>query len=57
MGAWSFVEPYLEWALTHAGSMAKRARYIGRAASASPATGVMSQHLAQLQGFLDQAFA
>ena len=32
MGAWSFVEPYLEWVLTHAGSSAKRARYAGRPA-------------------------
>src|SRR3954468_10751341 len=27
MGAWSFVEPYLEWVLTHAGSPASRPRY------------------------------
>jgi 2-oxoglutarate dehydrogenase C-terminal len=30
--------------------------YAGRAASASPATGQMSQHLAQLKAFLDQAY-
>ncbi|HEY4200865.1 MAG TPA: 2-oxoglutarate dehydrogenase E1 component [Devosiaceae bacterium] len=55
MGAWSFVEPYLEWALAQAGSPGKRARYVGRPASASPAVGVMSQHLSQLRSFLDQA--
>jgi 2-oxoglutarate dehydrogenase E1 component len=57
MGAWSFVEPCLEWALGHAGGAAKRARYVGRAASASTATGQMSQHLAQLQSILEDAFS
>ncbi len=57
MGAWTFVEPYLEWVLDHAGSKVKRPRYVGRAASAATATGLMSKHLAQLQAFLDEAFA
>ncbi len=57
MGAWSFIEPYLEWVLAHAGSAVKRARYAGRPASAATATGLMSKHLAQLQAFLDEAFA
>jgi 2-oxoglutarate dehydrogenase E1 component len=54
MGAWSFVEPSIEEALTEAG-MPKRARYAGRPASASTATGQMSQHAAQLAALLDQA--
>ena len=29
MGAWTFVEPYLEWVLEHAGSKVKRPRYVG----------------------------
>src|SRR5215213_609231 len=57
MGAWSFVEPYLEWVLTHAGSPASRPRYVGRPASAATATGLMSKHQAQLQAFLNEAFA
>ena len=57
MGAWTFVEPYLEWVLPHAGSAASRPRYAGRPASAATATGLMSKHLAQLQAFLDEAFA
>ena len=57
MGSWSFVEPYLEWVLSHAGSKVNRARYCGRPASAATATGLMSRHLAQLQAFLDEAFA
>ncbi|MHB8886428.1 MAG: 2-oxoglutarate dehydrogenase E1 component [Methylovirgula sp.] len=57
MGAWSFAEPYLEWVLGQITSKAKRARYIGRPASAATASGVMPKHLAQLKAFLDEAFA
>ncbi len=57
MGAWSFVEPYLEWVLGQVGGKSKRARYVGRPASAATATGLMSKHLAQLKAFLDEAFA
>jgi 2-oxoglutarate dehydrogenase E1 component len=57
MGSWTFVEPYLEWVLDHAGTKVKRPRYVGRPASASTAVGQMSKHLAQLQAFLDEAFA
>ncbi len=57
MGAWFFVEPYLEWVLGQVGGKAKRARYVGRPASASTAAGTMSKHLAQLKAFLDDAFA
>ncbi len=57
MGAWSFVEPYLEWALEQAGHKTKRARYAGRASSASTAVGQMSKHMAQLQAFLEDALA
>ena len=35
MGAWSFVEPYLEWVLGQVGGKAKRARYVGRPAAAA----------------------
>ncbi|PZU83182.1 MAG: 2-oxoglutarate dehydrogenase E1 component, partial [Chelatococcus sp.] len=57
MGSWTFVEPYLEWVLGHADSKVKRPRYVGRPASAATATGLMSKHLAQLNAFLDEAFA
>jgi 2-oxoglutarate dehydrogenase E1 component len=57
MGAWSFVEPYLEWVLGQSGGKSKRPRYVGRPASAATATGLMSKHLAQLKSFLDEAFA
>ncbi|MFC0284419.1 2-oxoglutarate dehydrogenase E1 component [Camelimonas abortus] len=57
MGAWTFVQPYLEWVLEHCNAPVKRPRYVGRPAAASPAVGQMSKHLAQLQAFLDDAFA
>ena len=43
-GGWAFVEPNLEWVLTRIGAAHTRARYAGRAASASPATGLASKH-------------
>ena len=55
MGAWTFIEPYLEWVLQHIGAEHTRARYAGRAAAASPATGQMSKHQAQLAAFLEEA--
>jgi 2-oxoglutarate dehydrogenase E1 component len=56
-GAWAFVQPYLEWVLEQAGGVAKRARYVGRPASAATATGLMPSHLKQLKAFLDEALA
>ena len=55
MGAWSFIDPYLEWVLAHIDAKHQRVRYSGRPASASPATGLMSKHLQQLASFLDDA--
>jgi 2-oxoglutarate dehydrogenase E1 component len=55
MGAWSFIESYLEWVFAHIGAKHARARYAGRPASASPATGLMKKHLAQLESFLEEA--
>ena len=56
-GAWAFVQPYLEWVLEQTGGVSKRARYVGRAASAATATGLMSSHLKQLKTFLDEVLA
>jgi len=55
MGAWSFIDPYLEWVLAHIDAKHQRVRYTGRPASASPATGLMSKHLEQLASFLEDA--
>ena len=50
-GAWSFVEPFIEACLAEAECPVTRARYAGRAPSASPATGLMKRHQAE-QGAL-----
>ncbi|HKJ63467.1 MAG TPA: 2-oxoglutarate dehydrogenase E1 component, partial [Hyphomicrobiales bacterium] len=55
MGAWSFVEPNIEWVLDHIGAEHKRPGYVGRTASAATATGLMSKHLVELKAFLDEA--
>ena len=54
-GAWAFVQPYLEWVFEQVHAKSSRPRYVGRAASASTATGLMSSHLKQLKAFLNDA--
>jgi 2-oxoglutarate dehydrogenase E1 component len=46
-GYWFFVEPLIEQCLADAGCKPKRARYAGRTASASPATGLMKRHVTE----------
>ncbi len=55
MGAWSFVQPNIEWVLNYIDAKHKRPRYTGRPASAATATGLMGKHLAELKQFLDDA--
>jgi 2-oxoglutarate dehydrogenase E1 component len=55
MGAWFFVDTFLQWLLNQIGAKHRQPRYAGRPAAASPAVGVMSRHLAQLKQFLDEA--
>jgi 2-oxoglutarate dehydrogenase E1 component len=57
MGAWHFIEPYLEWVLNQIHAPNRRPRYAGRAAAAATATGLMSKHLAQLKSLLDEALS
>jgi len=57
MGGWTFVDPWLELTLERLSIAAKRARYVGRPASASTAAGLMSRHLKELDAFLKEAFA
>jgi 2-oxoglutarate dehydrogenase E1 component len=54
-GGWSFVEPNLEWVLTRIGARHSRAAYVGRAASASPATGLASRHKAEQAALVEDA--
>ena len=57
MGAWTFVDPWLELTLGKMKVAAKRARYVGRPASASTAAGLMSRHTRELKAFLAEALA
>jgi 2-oxoglutarate dehydrogenase E1 component len=54
-GAWSYIEPNLEWVLTRAGNRVTRPAYVGRDASASPATGLASKHKAQQDALVTEA--
>ena len=55
MGAWFFVEPFIEWILNQIQAKNRIPRYAGRAAAAATATGLMAKHVAQLKAFLDEA--
>jgi 2-oxoglutarate dehydrogenase E1 component len=57
MGAWSFVQPNIEWVLNYLNAKTRRPAYAGRPASASTATGLMSRHAQELKALLDDAFA
>jgi 2-oxoglutarate dehydrogenase E1 component len=54
-GAWAFVEPNLEWVLGRIGGAASRARYAGRRASASPATGLAAKHKMEQEALINDA--
>ena len=54
-GAWNFIEPNIEWVLTRIGADYTRPVYAGRPASASPATGLASQHKAQQATLVEEA--
>jgi 2-oxoglutarate dehydrogenase E1 component len=55
MGAWFFVDTFIEWVLNQIGAKHRRPRYAGRPASAATATGLMSKHVAQLKVLLEDA--
>jgi len=54
-GAWTFVEPNIEWVLERIDAKYKRPKYAGRSASASPATGLATQHKAEQAALIDDA--
>ncbi len=54
-GAWSFIEPNIEWALGQARTRVSRALYIGRPAAAAPAGGLLKQHNREQAMIVDQA--
>ncbi|QYX56679.1 2-oxoglutarate dehydrogenase E1 component [Roseovarius sp. SCSIO 43702] len=54
-GAWSFIEPNIEWVLTRIDAKHQRPVYVGRPAAASPATGLASTHKQQQEALVDAA--
>jgi 2-oxoglutarate dehydrogenase E1 component len=56
-GGWSFMEPNLEWVLSRINAATSRPRYIGRASSASPATGLASTHKNQQEALINEALS
>ena len=56
-GAWTFIEPNIEWILTRIGAKHTRPAYVGRATSASPATGLASQHKSQQEALVNEALS
>jgi 2-oxoglutarate dehydrogenase E1 component len=54
-GGWTFVEPNIEWVLTRIGATHSRPVYAGRAASASPATGLASRHKFEQDALVNDA--
>ena len=57
MGAWTFLDPFLEESLIAIGAKNTRAKYVGRPAAASTATGIGAKHKKEQQAVLDGAFA
>jgi len=55
MGAWMFVLPRLQFILDMISCVNKRPVYVGRSASASPATGYMAAHINEQKLLLEQA--
>ncbi|HWH17088.1 MAG TPA: 2-oxoglutarate dehydrogenase E1 component [Allosphingosinicella sp.] len=54
-GGWFFVEPHIERCLEEAGTRPRRASYAGRAASASPATGLAKRHAEEQSALIQEA--
>jgi 2-oxoglutarate dehydrogenase E1 component len=57
MGAFQFLQPYLEWVFEQIGARNRTLSYAGRPAAAATAVGQMSKHLAQLKALLNDALA
>ena len=57
MGAWTFVDPFIEESLIAISAKHKRLKYVGRPAAASTATGISTKHKKEQQAILDGAFA
>ena len=56
-GSWTFMEPNLEWVLNRIKARVNRPNYVGRSASASPATGLASTHKNQQETLINEALS
>ena len=56
-GGWTFVDRRIEGVLTCLNNAAKRPRYVGRAAAASPATGLAKVHAAEQAALVNEALS
>ena len=56
-GGWTFVDRKIEGVLTCLDNATKRPRYVGRAAAASPATGLAKTHLAEQAALVNEALS
>jgi 2-oxoglutarate dehydrogenase E1 component len=57
MGAWSYIEPNLEWALQHVKGKYSRPRYAGRPPAASTATGQLPRHNQEQKALIEESLA
>jgi len=57
MGAWSFINPYIEETLAGIKVKNDRPKYYGRPSAASTATGIASKHKKEQQAVFDSVFA
>jgi len=57
MGAWSFIEPNIEWVLQHTKASSTRPHYVGRPATAATATGLASKHNQEQKALVAQALS
>ncbi|MDA0707626.1 MAG: 2-oxoglutarate dehydrogenase E1 component [Proteobacteria bacterium] len=55
MGSWSYIDPYIEEALTEVGGKITRPIYAGRKSAASPATGLMERHKKEQADLINHA--
>ena len=54
-GAWTFMEPNIEWVLSRTKAKHQRPIYAGRSASASPATGLAAKHKSEQEALVNDA--
>ncbi|WP_421788426.1 2-oxoglutarate dehydrogenase E1 component [Hyphobacterium sp.] len=57
MGAWTFIQPTLDWVLAQTGAKQSRPKYAGRSAAASTAAGTAAAHKAEQDALINEALA